>query len=1006
MLIRSHVVICFSILLAWAVQLPAQSDSQAPKFRLAGVFGDHMVLQQNSEAPFWGTAKPDAEVVVTPSWSRQAVPTRADAAGKWETKLAIPAAGGPFEIEVQSDGKSKKLKNVMAGEVWICSGQSNMQWKLRGFGVDHFKADVEKANHPKIRFCQVPHVLALEPQDDIRTRWSVCTPKSALEFSAVAYFFGDRLREELNVPIGLISTNWGGSSGEAWVNSEVLDDKFPAFRKKLASYPAAIEKHGSVLKRGKLPKGLNHRSPAVLYNQMVRPLIPFSFRGVIWYQGESNVKEPAQYAKLFPALIENWRSEWGQGDFPFYYVQIAPFHYKTNPLPVALLREAQFQALDVPNTGMVVTMDIGDPTNIHPKPKKPVGERLALLALAKDYGRKKLVYSGPQYVSHKVERNKIRLNFEHVGGGLGSRDGKPLSHFTIAGKDKVFYPATAKVDGDSIVVRSKKVKQPVAVRYGWGNADEPNLMNKEGLPCSSFRTDQWSKATEAAMSLPSRSFRNVQSSKPVEYPVSVVSSMTAPGMPVPAKSAKIRNGKKKPNIVFMMTDELAYYELSHMGNEKLLTPNIDQMAKEGIRFTNALAAAPVCGPLRCCLMTGLHSGHSSMRNNRGGTPLRSDEFTIADMLKKNGYATGGFGKWGIGGRGSTGVPEQHGFDVFFGYYDQVHAHTYFPPHLVRNSKEVVLKGNTGGNSGETYSHYEIMKEGLNFIRENKDRPFFCYLPITPPHGMYDIPADEPSFKLYEDMPWMNDPEVSQKAKNYAAMVSLIDADLKRVFDLLKELDLDRDTLVIFSGDNGGESRFADEQHPNGYFGPNVNPKTGVVFRGQKRSLYEGALRIPFLVRWPGTIEPNQVNEHLFYQVDLMATFAELTGSELPGKTDGISIVPSLLGAEAAGRKQKEHEFMYWEFLNQFAVRKGNWKAIKPRKNKKEAGTVWELYNLENDISESNDLASEQVELVAELAAFAKAAHVPARPGKFLRNDLQKRDRTAKWKVPKPLNSTN
>ena len=377
---RNHftnfVLVCCFVLTAClgvTTQLNAQENPREAEFKLAGVFGDHMVLQQKSEAAIWGTAQPGAAVAVTPSWSKREVKTKAGSDGKWKTTLKTPAAGGPFAIQVRSGGQTKVLKDVLSGEVWICSGQSNMQWKLRGFGADHFKADVDKANHPEIRFCNVPQILALEPQDDIRTRWSVCTPKSALSFSAVAYFFGDRLREELNVPIGLISTNWGGSSGEAWVNSEVLDDKFPAFRKKLASYPAAIEKHGSVLKRGKLPKGLNHRSPAVLYNQMVRPLIPFSFRGVIWYQGESNVKEPAQYAKLFPALIENWRSEWGQGDFPFYYVQIAPFHYKTNPLPVALLREAQFQALDVPNTGMVVTMDIGDPTNIHPKPKKPVG---------------------------------------------------------------------------------------------------------------------------------------------------------------------------------------------------------------------------------------------------------------------------------------------------------------------------------------------------------------------------------------------------------------------------------------------------------------------------------------------------------------------------------------------------------------------------------------------------------------------------------------------------------
>ena len=458
---------------------------------------------------------------------------------------------------------------------------------------------------------------------------------------------------------------------------------------------------------------------------------------------------------------------------------------------------------------------------------------------------------------------------------------------------------------------------------------------------------------------------------------------------------------KLPNIVFIISDELAYYELSHMGNEKIHTPNIDQMAREGIRFTQALAAAPVCGPLRCCLMTGKHMGHASMRTNGGGTPIRAEEPTIASMLKTRGYATGGFGKWGIGGRGSEGVPETHGFDEFFGYYDQVHAHSFFTPHLIRNSEEVELPGNNGGRKGETYSHYEIMKEGLQFIRENRDQPFFCYLPITPPHGMYDIPADDPAFELYENDAWMKDPEVPQNAKNYAGMISMIDNDLKRVLDLLKELSLDENTIVLFTGDNGGQDRFIDDKHPRGFFSPNVNPKTGVEFRGQKRSLYEGALRIPFLVRWPEKIKAGQVSDHLFYQVDMMATFAELTKAELPVETDGLSILPTLLGEAATGHAQQQHQYMYWEYLKQTAVRKGNWKAVQPTRK-----SDWELYDLESDVSESHDVAAEHPELVAELVAFAKKSHQPARPGKFLRGDLQKRDRTAKWKKPKPLQKAN
>jgi len=357
---------------------------------------------------------------------------------------------------------------------------------------------------------------------------------------------------------------------------------------------------------------------------------------------------------------------------------------------------------------------------------------------------------------------------------------------------------------------------------------------------------------------------------------------------------------RPPNIVFLMSDELAYYELSHMGNPYVHTPRIDRFAREGIRFTQALAGAPVCAPLRCSLMTGKHMGHASVRANDGGTPLRADEPTIASLLKQQDYATGGFGKWGAGGRDSTGVPEKHGFDVFFGYYDQVHAHSYFPPYLIRNSEEVKLPGNRGGRSGETYSHYAIMHEAIRFIRENKNRPFFCYLPITPTHGMYDIPADDPAWEQYRDDDWIKDPEIPQDVKNYAAMVTMVDNNLGQVLDLLKELDLEDNTLVFFTGDNGGQDRFRSKEHPRGFFGPNVNPKTGVAFRGGKGNLYEGGLRIPFLARWPGKIQAGRVSDLLCYQPDVLPTLAELTGTTPPADIDGISILPELLGAKAVG----------------------------------------------------------------------------------------------------------
>lgn len=448
--------------------------------------------------------------------------------------------------------------------------------------------------------------------------------------------------------------------------------------------------------------------------------------------------------------------------------------------------------------------------------------------------------------------------------------------------------------------------------------------------------------------------------------------------------------ERPPNIVYIMSDELAYYELSHMGNEKIRTPTIDQMAKDGIRFTQAMAAAPVCAPLRAALMTGKHMGHCSVRANGGGTPLRAGEETIASMLKQKGYATGGFGKWGAGGRDSTGVPEAHGFDVFFGYYDQVHAHSFYPPYLVRNSEEVPIKGNEGGRTGETYSHYEIMKEGLQFIRDHKDQPFFCYFPITPPHGMYDIPSNDPAWEMYRDAEWMTD-EVSDDVKNYAAMVSMVDNDVKSILNLLKELNLQENTIVFFTGDNGGQDRFKNKSFPRGFFGPNVNPKTGVEFRGGKGSLYEGGLRIPFIVQWPDKIKPGQVNDLLFSQVDMMKTIGELTGTTPPEDTDGLSILPTLLGEDAVGRKQDQHAFLYWEFGKQTAVRYQHWKGMRTKPD-----APWDLYDLNNDVSETTNVADQNPEVVAHIDQLAKASHTPVQSGTFTRTDRHERDRWAKW----------
>ena len=364
----------------------------------------------------------------------------------------------------------------------------------------------------------------------------------------------------------------------------------------------------------------------------------------------------------------------------------------------------------------------------------------------------------------------------------------------------------------------------------------------------------------------------------------------------------------KPNIIYLMLDEWGYFESGHMGHRELLTPNIDAFARQGMRFTRAYAGAPVCGPTRCVLMTGLHTGHTSMRVNDGASPIRADEPTLASMLSEQGYATGGFGKWVIGARGTSGVPEKHGFDEFFGYYDQVHAHTFYPRYLIRNSQEVALPANKGESfyEGKTHAQNVIFEESLKFIRENSERPFFCYLPWTPPHGVWGIDEDDPSWELFKDKPWRVGQRTDRDARVYGAFMHKADRQLGAILQLLRELEIDDNTIVFLSGDNGGQDYFKTEERPHGFFAPNWNPQTGERFRAGKGSLYEGGLRVPFLVRWPGKVDAGSVSDHLLCLQDLMPTLAKLSGASCP-RTDGISFVPTLLGKSG----QKNHDYLYW-----------------------------------------------------------------------------------------------
>lgn len=637
---------------AWLLCLPCAAPVLA-QLELPTLLGDHMVVQRRDTVVLWGTAAAGAEVAALADWpAAERVTARADGGGRFVLRLGTPDAGGPYRVTIRSGDATRTLSDVLVGEVWVCSGQSNMEWEMRKVASPEV---IAQANHPRLRLFTVENTTASAPREHCNGEWRACTPAAARDFSATALFFGRALEEALDVPIGLIASDWGGTPAEAWTSAVGLrdltefapaiarllresgdpDEAVRRHEKALGAWREAFDardaglregwhgadhddaswdtlevpgawtgelgsfdgvvwhrrvvelprewqaraatlalgpiddddatwvngvrvggteshlavrryalpagtlregrnvvavrvydsggaggfhgaagdlelvadglaavplagawriargaRHADLPARPRAPGELSPGTPTALFNGMIAPLRNVAMRGVIWYQGESNRERAQQYEKLFPALIDDWRAQWGRGDFPFYFVQIAPFRYGNDTGQAALLRDAQRKTLRVPNTGMAVTLDIGNPGDIHPRNKHDVGARLARLALHHTYGHD-VVPCGPLYRSFAIDGASVRIAFDHVAGGLRARDGKALTCFTIAGEDRAFVPADAVVDGDSVVVSSAAVPKPVAVRFAWGAADEPNLCNAEGLPASSFRTDEW-----------------------------------------------------------------------------------------------------------------------------------------------------------------------------------------------------------------------------------------------------------------------------------------------------------------------------------------------------------------------------------------------------------------------------------------------------------------------------------------------------------------------------------
>ena len=500
-------------LLLLGISLVRAEPAAAQALKVPAIIGSNMVLQQGAAVPVWGWAAPGEQVTV--KFRGQSKQATAGADGKWMAKLDPLDPAAPARMTIEGKGTTIELDNVLVGEVWLCSGQSNMEWRLRQSQLaEKFSAE---AKYPSIRFFTVRKANRDEPVTDVEGQWVECTPEEALDFSAVGYHFGRNLHQSLGVPVGLINSSWGGTPVEAWTAKRYVE-KDPEQKKLLEAYPQrvaeaqrrreqfaeAMAAHREAVAKAKAegkpapqaprPPGNVGPGPTQLYNGMIAPLVPFAIKGAIWYQGESNAGNAMGYRRQFPAMIRNWREDWGY-DFPFLFVQLANFMQR-NEQPEesswAELREAQLMTLSLPKTGMAVIIDIGEANDIHPRNKQDVGARLALSAEKVAYGRD-VVHSGPIFDSMKVEGDKVRLTFKHTGGGLAAKDGQPLKGFAVAGEDRRFAWAEAKIDGNTVVVSSAVVPNPVAVRYGWANNPEANLYNKEGLPASPFRTDDWER---------------------------------------------------------------------------------------------------------------------------------------------------------------------------------------------------------------------------------------------------------------------------------------------------------------------------------------------------------------------------------------------------------------------------------------------------------------------------------------------------------------------------------
>ena len=499
--------VTFSIAILFSLFCSLQTQAQVS---LPNVFTNHMVLQRNTQNPVWGKASKGEKITVSIAGQTKSITT--DTTGKWKVMLEPITAGGPYIMTVTGTN-TITISDILIGEVWMCSGQSNMGFPLNK--VNNAEIEIAAANYPNIRFLSVPRIGSAEYQDNIDAFWNICTPETIANFSAVGYLFGKNIHQALGVPIGLINTAWGGAPVEAFIPRKSMDtckackEMLNKWDKKMDKYTdktfeADKKEYEAWVKAGKpdpkkwpaVDERIGKGVPANIYNAMVHPIAGYGMKGAIWYQGEANTRNPEQYRSLFPLLIQSWRDQWQQGDFSFYWAQLADFK-EEDSIPTnsswAMLREAQTMTLSLPNTGQAVIIDAGEGRDIHPRDKQTVAYRLVRHAFANDYGFD-LKAESPEFDTLEKNENSLILKFKNIDKGLYTFDSETVLGFAISGEDQKFYWAEAKIIGkDKIEISSKNVKAPVAARYGWSDNPKVNLYDGNGLPVTPFRTDNWSK---------------------------------------------------------------------------------------------------------------------------------------------------------------------------------------------------------------------------------------------------------------------------------------------------------------------------------------------------------------------------------------------------------------------------------------------------------------------------------------------------------------------------------